>query len=156
MIWFFLWIVLIILYYQHFIEYDKDHRISSKYPFILFSSVVVLALIVVTFFTNPELITFDYAYFKLGIFTLIPLAYVGLRKPFLFWRFIKASPFFIFLFLVFEVTSLKLDHWRFPGNYLGQVNVIGITFPIEEFIIWIIISSTVVMSYYELFIDDEK
>ena len=60
------------------------------------------------------------------------------------------------VYLAYEVTAFYLGQWHFPGEYIGTVILLGASFPLEEFIIWIVLSAAVVLSYYELFIDDFK
>ena len=61
-----------------------------------------------------------------------------------------------FFFLSFELTALKLDQWRFPGENIGHVQLFGLLFPFEEFIFWIVFGTPIILSYYELFVDDDK
>ena len=49
-----------------------------------------------------------------------------------------------------------MNVWMFPGKYVGLVTVIGIAFPIEELLVWIIASSAIVATYYEFCIDDGR
>ena len=60
------------------------------------------------------------------------------------------------LFLVYELTALKLGQWVFLGEYIGGVEIFNSQFPFEEFFFWIMISSATCLSYYEIFVDDEK
>ena len=58
------------------------------------------------------------------------------------------------LYFVYELTALHLNQWHFPGQYVGLVRFGSVTLPIEEFVIWILMSSMIVLSYYELYVDD--
>ena len=78
------------------------------------------------------------------------------KKSELLFKFLKVSAFFFFLFFAFELTALRLGQWNFPGRYIGKVEIFNLVFPFEEFFFWILLSSTVVLSYYELYVDDEK
>jgi len=62
----------------------------------------------------------------------------------------------IFVFLSFEITALKLDQWRFLGEYLGLIPLFGVYIPYEEFFFWIIMSTIISLTYYEFLIDDGK
>jgi hypothetical protein len=64
-------------------------------------------------------------------------------------------PFF-FINLLYELSSVYAGHWSFPGEYIGQVTLFGIAFAFEEFLFWIILASTAMLAYYELFSDDMK
>ncbi len=109
------------------------------------------------YFYYQNILHFRYAYLVIGsLFGVPPLIVVIWRKPELLIKFVKASMFLIFLFLSFEITALKLDQWRFPGEYIGYVSLFGVTFPLEEFFFWIVMSTAISLVYYEFFVDDEK
>ena len=156
MIWFFFWIFFIIIFYEHFFEHERSDKISSHFKYAIYPAVFGLIAVLLAFFLRPSLLKFDYAYLVIGLFTLIPFAVLIYRKPPLLIKFFKASAFFIFLYLVFELTAVKIGQWDFPGQYIGHVEILGLGFPFEEFLFWILLSSTVVLSYYELYVDDEK
>lgn len=156
MIWFFFWVFLIVVFYEHFIERDRSDKISPNFKYAFYPGIIVFVLVLMVFFINPEILKVDYAYLFLGLFALIPFIILVFRKPALLGKFVKVSAFFFFLYLVFEITSLKLGQWNFPGQYIGTVQLFGVIFPFEEFFFWILMSSTIVLAYYELFVDDEK
>lgn len=155
-IWFFFWALLIIVFYEYFIERDLSDFVSHNIRYAFLPSIAALISILIIYFTNPNFLKFNYAYFFLGLFTLAPFFYLAFKKPLLLIKFVKISPFFFFLFLIFELTALKLNQWYFPGEYIGTVTLFNLTFPFEEFFFWILMSSTVVLSYYELYVDDER
>lgn len=97
-----------------------------------------------------------YTYLWLGFLAFIPLAYISLKRPRLFPKFLEVVPFFAFLYLAFEIIALKLGLWSFSGEYIGQVTLLGVSFPFEEFFFWIISSSAVAASYHELYLDDQR
>jgi hypothetical protein len=53
-----------------------------------------------------------------------------------------------------EVIALAKDFWIFNGNYFYSINLLGKVLPLEELIIWILLSPLVVICYFELFVDD--
>ena len=58
---------------------------------------------------------------------------------------------------IYDIAALKLGWWTFPGTeFIGWISIAGVSFPIEEFIFWIILFALGVLSYYEYFDDDEK
>ena len=156
MIWFFLWVFFIVVFYEHFIEDDRKDTISPNIKFAIFPAVIIFIIVWIIGSINPDLLKFNYAYLVLGILTFFPFAYVIKKKPILLLKFLKASLFFALLYLAYEITALHLDQWRFPGQYIGMIQLGGVTFPFEEFIVWILMSSTIVLSYYELYVDDFK
>jgi len=156
MIWFFLWTFFIIIFYEHFFEKDRGEKISPNFKYGLFLGLGAVFAIIIASFINVGLLNFGYAYLLLGFLALLPFIYVVKKKPVLLLKFFKAAIFFSILYLVYEITALSLDQWRFPGEYIGMVTWGSISFPIEEFVFWILLSCPVVLSYYELWVDDFK
>lgn len=156
-IWFFFWVFLIVVFYEHFIERDKSDKISANYyKYGILPMAVATAGMLLAFFIKPTLLSLDYAYLFLGFLTLIPFVFLTFRRPVLLSKFLKVAPFFFFLYFLFELTALKLGQWNYPGRYIGQVNFFGVVFPFEEFFFWILMSSTIILSYYELYVDDMR
>ncbi len=152
------WVFLILLVYEHFFEKKRvEHLQLKRYLCVDFiPACIVVALIVCAFFTKPQLITFPYAYAVLGVLTAMPLFWCGFKKPKLLKKVLYVLPYFIFLFLSFELTALYLGQWIFPGQYVGQVEIFSLRFPYEELLVWIVASSVIVIIDYKLFVDIEE
>ena len=153
-----LWSLLMFLVYEHFIERKRVEHVNVKH-FLITAIIPALASLVFllgAFFFAPQIITFTYAYLVFGTLAFLPVVYCLIRKPKLLWHIIRVAPYFIFLFIVFELTSLQLDQWYFIGHYVGYVNIFSYRFPFEEFFFWIFISSTVVLTDYKLFVDTDN
>lgn len=156
LIWYFLWILLTVVYYDHFFEHDRSERVSKAFKTISIVLFLVLIGIVMAFYLNQNILIFPYAYLFIGVFSAIPFFYLIFKKPHLVGKLLKAGIFSTFLFLSFELTALYLDQWRFPGEYIGHVQLLGLQFPFEEFVFWILLGTPIILSYYELFIDDGR
>ncbi len=153
LIWYFLWIFSIVSFYEYFIEYDNSTKISKNAFPIAITGVVAAALVIVLgMFT--DVLLFEHTYFWLGVVTLIPYTYVVIRQPKLFAKSLLVAPYFFYLFLIFELTALYADLWSFSGQYIGMVSIMGLSFPVEEFFFWIMISATVTVAYYEHTVDN--
>ena len=156
MIWYFFWTFSIFVFYEHFFEHDRSDKISPHFKFALYPILAASAGLFILFAINPNILKFTYAYLLLGLVALLPFLFIIRREPAFLPKFLKVNLFFIFLYVSFELTSLKLNHWHFPGQYIGTVNLLGFRFPFEELFFWILMSSTVVLSYYKFFVDNEK
>ncbi len=156
LIWYFFWILLTVIYYEHFFEHDRSNKVSSLFKKIFTFFFVVAVLTILAFIIKPEFLIFPYAYFWIGLFGAFPFLYLVFTRPYLIGKLLKAGIFNIFLFLSFELTALHLDQWRFPGEYIGYVQLFGLQFPFEEFVFWILLGTPIILSYYELFVDDGK
>jgi len=64
--------------------------------------------------------------------------------------------FFFFVWFLAEIVVLKTAGWTFPGQYIGMVTILGVTFPLEELFFWMLWYSVTIISYYEFFLDDQK
>jgi hypothetical protein len=49
-----------------------------------------------------------------------------------------------------------LGQWSFPGKFIGWIDLFGVRFPFEEFLIWIVLGAAGVLAWYELFDDRTK
>lgn len=155
-VWFILWALFIIVFYEHFYEREKRGGISKHFRYLFIPTLTLLILVLSAFAMKGNIFHLRYAYFFMALPTIIPVAWVIKWYPKLFIKFFKTSLFFFVLFLIYELTAVKLGQWYFPGEYIGWVELMGLRFPIEELIFWMGISSFVVLSLYEGFVDDEK
>jgi len=158
MIWYFFWILFTIIFYEHFFEQKKfeSEKISPQFKKLIMFLFTVLALIVALYYLWPEVLKFEYAYLYLGFLVSAPLYYLIYKKPHLVIKLLKAGLFNVFLFLSYELVAIYLNLWSFPGNYFSQIQLFGQSFPLEELIFWIILGTPVSLSFYELYVDDEK
>jgi len=156
LIWYFLWVFLVICYYEYVVEHHATRRISKHARPVAYIGVALAAWVVFLKYVYPDLLILPFAYAKLGTITFVLCALVLLRHASLAHKTLLVIPYFATLYFVFEMTALEANLWSFPGDYLGHV-VVGVhSFPIEELIIWIFASSAIVAAYYEFSVDDER
>ncbi len=156
LIWYVFWISFTIIYYEHFFEHERSEKMSKRFKKAAIFALILFVLVVGIFLTAPSLLQWHYAYLAIGFMGALPFFYVIFKDPHMVGKLLKADVFNIFLFLSFELTALKLNQWRFPGQYIGTIQLFGLTFPFEEFTFWIVWGTPIMLSYYELFIDDEN
>ena len=156
MIWFFFWIFFLVIFYEHFLDHDHRDNISNNIAYGIAAPGVLGLYVLAANIFYPPLLTFNNAYLMLGLMTLPFFLYAIYQKPTLMSKFSKAALFFVPTYLAYEITALHLNLWEFPGEYISMVEIMGASFPLEEFLIWILLSSIIVLSYYELFIDDMR
>lgn len=168
-IWAFLWVFYIVIFYEYFLDKQQKRSIFSFFStknavitkqmeyFALFIFALLLFFIFFAFF-SPTYLRIDYSYLVLGtIFGIIPLSIFLFKFPNFFVRFSKATLYFIFLAFVIEYVGLKFNHWTFPGtHFIGMTNFFGFLIPYEEIMIYFVLSTPVVLSYYEFFDDDRR
>jgi hypothetical protein len=155
--WFFLWVFHIFLFYEHFIDRVKLVSTFSKRGILVFTvSLLSIPCLIIVYKLYPSLLYFDKAYLTLCIIVSIPFLITCFVKPRLVLHTLPMMPYFFFVYITHEITALHLHQWRFPGDYIGQVSMVGVSFPIEELVFWIILSSLIGAMYYELSFDNQK
>ena len=155
-IWFFLWALFIIVFYEHFFDRETRGRISKRFRYIAFPVTIALFAIMAAFMNQQSSFHIPYAYFFLAFPSIIPVIYVMEERPELALKFLKTAVFFFMLYLVYEITAVKLGQWYFPGEYVGWVELGNLRFPFEELFFWMTLSSFTVLSLYEGFVDDGR
>jgi len=143
---------LTVIIYQH--VYDSNIEIKTlskrfkKVIFILSLFSFLLTLLTLMCFMNPSFFTKKYSYAIIGIINIIPFLYYLIKRP----KFIlNITPIISYFFLVYfsmEYIGLTNDLWSFKGSYIGVVSFFRITFPIEEFVYWMILFSPSVLCFY--------
>jgi len=68
-------------------------------------------------------------------------------------RLLVPAIVFGLMYFIHELVSMSLGHWWWPGQYLLTVNIGTNIYPIEDFIIWIVLSNIAVISGYEVMWD---
>ncbi|OGG72693.1 hypothetical protein A3A38_00710 [Candidatus Kaiserbacteria bacterium RIFCSPLOWO2_01_FULL_53_17] len=156
MVWYFLWVFLIILFYEHFLEHDRSRRISRHAVPVAIAGVGIAAVIVATYLYAPHLLVVPYAYAVLSFLISLVCVVELYRRPHLGRKVVKLIPFFALFFMAYEIIALYTGLWTFPGTYVGSVAVGNLMFPLEELVVWILMSSAMAALYYEFTIGDER
>ncbi len=94
----------------------------------------------------------DYTYIKIGLL-LYPIMFIlaatvipSVLREVLFTGLV------MFMFnLGFEILALHGGFWTFPGEYIGEVTILGYSFPTEEFIFMLCFCSAGVVATYALY-----
>ncbi len=157
-IWLFLFVYFVVIFYVHFLDKGKHVVIDPRMKYLIWPLGILLLVFFIALFTNPSLLQIEYAYLWNGlVFGLIPATAFLTFFPGLLSKFVKTAVYFFFFTILYEVTALELSLWTFPGtNFIGWLELFGYRFPFEEFFFWCMLSSTVVLCYYEFFDDDQK
>lgn len=152
----FLGTYLIVLFYEYFDDNEPKKKQKTRIKWL----VALIAVIFIIFFgirtANTAILNVPYAYaWILIIVALLPITLVLAKYPALRYKFLKANLYLAGVNFLFELTTLKLNQWSFPGkHFIGWVQVLGFHFPIEEFIFYITTAGVTLLVYYEFFYDD--
>lgn len=155
----YLWMTLFILvFYEHFLD-DKNHpRLSKRHSKLFIVSLVVLFFVFVTYFLYPEALKFSHFYLLTGMAAVAFPILFAFYNPKIIQKFATLAFFFFFVWLALEVVGIRNQNWIFPssGEYVGSVSLFGVLFPFEEVFFWFLWYPSVIVAYYEYFIDDKK
>lgn len=152
LVWFVGWVFFITTFYEHFLDTTKRQEISHHFRYALIVAVGLPIVTICTYVTFPSLLAVKFAYLVLALCILPFFILIVCHKPTLIPNLLKQAAFFIPVFLLHEICALMAHQWIFPGFYIGHVVFLGYTLPFEEFFFWILLSSSIVISYYEFFL----
>jgi len=158
-IWAVFYIYFIVIFYEYFL--DKDVKVQAWHKnmkYLVMGLLIAFVLFLSALILNPKYLNIPYFYLTMGLTViLLPILLILLKFPKLTAKFFKTGAYFFYLVFIYEITGLKLDLWSFPGTeFIGWVTFLGVSFPIEEFVFWIMLGSMAALSYYEFFDDDRK
>lgn len=156
LIGFLLMTLLIVVFYEHFIDDEKDRRISPHLIPTLIPSLLIALSVIILFPLRPDIFNIPYAYLYGGIAVIAFPVFYCIRRPKLISKFLKVAASFFVVWFIAEIVVLKTGGWYFAGEYIGTVHVFGVTFPFEELFFWMMFYAASMVAYYERVIDDER
>lgn len=147
---------LTVVFYEHFVDREKNHHVSKHLIYAVLPAIFVIAYLLFVFFYQPTLLHAKYPYLIMGIFAITPTITLSFIKPNLIKKMAITAIYFFFLYFIIELFAVSYGWWVFKGNnYIGWITFFGIAFPFEELFFWMLFYAASIVSYYELFIDDE-
>jgi len=147
------------MFYEYFVDKHATKRLwNPKLKYLLTAGILIFIIFTLLFINSPKLLNIPYFYLWFGIvLTLLPFIFQWFEFPHVTKKFLLVGIFFFYLHFLYEITALKLGWWAFPGQeFIGQVSLLGVIFPIEEVVFWFILLALAILSFYEYFDDDEK
>ena len=142
-------------FYEYFIDKDKEKNISTKWKYLIGLYCILSIAVYSLYIFNQKIIAVNY--WLIGIFILIiPAILLFNHNKKLLKKIIVPTIFFGFVFFIHEIISLLIGHWWWPGQYLIPLNINGIIFPLDDVIIWYILSTPVLIGGYEFFVDNDR
>jgi hypothetical protein len=155
-VWGILYFFYVLFIYEYFFEREKILKVPKK--FIRFEVLGVVLAVVGTglFYIFP---TFSIPYFYAGSMVIFGIFIPGLilcAHPRLLNKMILLALYFIPLSFLYEWVANYKVQWTFPGkNFIGYVELVGVTFPFEE-MVWLVIVPAATALYFEFFADDDR
>jgi len=148
--------LLILVFYEHFLDDEKNKRISKNFFKTLVFSFIFIFSAICIFELNPDLFRIKYSYFWAGIIAVAFILYFITKYKKFLPKLIIISAFFFFVWFTAEIVGLKNGGWSFPGHYVGMVSILGVSFPFEELFFWMGLYAPAIIAAYELSVDDLK
>jgi hypothetical protein len=145
----------VLCFYEYFIDRDQKEPANQKLKYLIALYVVFATLIYSLYFYNQRLIAANYIVIAV-IILIIPGFLIFRQNLKLLPKTIIPTLFFALVFFLYELISLKLGSWFWPGKYLWPINFGGRIFPLDDIIIWYFLSTPVLIGGYEFFVDNDK
>jgi len=145
----------VLAFYEYFVDRDKTRKISKRIRLITLGYIFLALLVFTIFFIAPNLLAVNYGLLAV-IILLIPGIIIFYFNPKLLKKTWLPTIFFAYVFFVYEVVSLIIGSWWWPGQYLLPINLLGNVFPLDDVIIWYFLSTPILIGGYEFFVDDNK
>lgn len=142
-------------FYEKFTDRDKQTKLSARFPILLLLYVSLFTATLFFMEVDKDLLALNY--WAVGTLVLIlPVTFIILRGSIKIKKIILTTLFFGLVFFIHESVSLIVGHWWWPGEYLLETQLFGHRFPIDDIIIWYILSTPALIMGYEYFVDDNK
>lgn len=152
-----LMVIFMLTFYEHFLNKDVQHYIPKKVLIVLIPSLLIGMLLYFVPEYGVEIPVTSYPYFYIGILAIIPLIFLSLKNHKIITKLLFMGVFFFAYYFFFELLAVYKSYWIYPGNnYIGWVEILNLKFPFEELFFWMMLYAATIVSYYEIFIDDEK
>jgi hypothetical protein len=150
----------VIMFYEYFLDRQNIREVFQKRfiaLFAIFSGVPLLYLVVGYFMPQVLTLTNFYLYWG-GLGLLLPTVLFLVKFPALRGKFSITAAYFFFLTLMYEISALARSWWIFPNQteYLGKISMLGVSFPIEEFVFLFLFFAAGMLAWYEFFDDDQE
>lgn len=155
-IWCFVFVYAIVMTHEHFIHKSRHEVIDRRMKYILWPLLVAVIAYLTVMVAKPAALRIPYAYLWFGVvLLLLPAVTMARVFPRLMSKYAKITAYFFYLSMIYELTALQLDHWRFPGtNFVGWTEIGPYRFPLEELVFWMLLGAVGVMSFFDFFDND--
>jgi hypothetical protein len=145
----------VLSFYAFFIDKNTNPKFSHRFKFLVIIFIIFSTMVFAIFFIDKEIISLHY--YQLALLLLLPVSIIiFIKYPSLLKKTIIPTLFFALVFFYYEIISLNLGHWWWPGQYLFATTLNGHIFPVDDVIIWYLLSAPALIGGYEFFADDQR
>ncbi len=142
----------VLCFYEAFVDGDKKTPISRKFKLIVLLYFLFATLTYLLFSYRRDLVAFSYI--EIGVPMLLFAVIIFYKNPHLISKVFAPTLFFSVVFFIYELVSLEVGSWWWPGEYLLPMTINGNIFPLDDVLIWYFLSTPVLIGSYEFFVDD--
>lgn len=142
-------------FYVYFSGEDSDEKISSRMKYLVILYFALSFLVYGSYFYDRALIAVNYSTMAVPVL-IVPFIFIFGKYPELIRKTVLATLFFAFVFFVYEMVSLQVGSWWWPGEYLYTFRIHGKIFPLDDAVIWYFLSTPVLIGGYEFFANGYK
>lgn len=158
-LWFSLWAYFGIVFWEYFIDHDRNkHKVSPNIRYLLIILGVWTVIFTSLYLLKSPLLVWKYFYLKMGTLLFIPmLIFTAFKFPRVIRKMTILFIYFLVISVLVEHAALLNGHWTFPGpNFIGTVLLAQELVPYEEIVFWWILGMPGIICWYEIFADDRK
>ncbi len=141
----------VLSFYEYFSGRDVRRPPSRRVRTLLALYAALDLLVFGLFFWRPGLVGVSYAWTGLLVL-LLPSILIFRRRLGLLRRTVLTTLFFAAVFFIYEYVSLCIGSWWWPGAYLLPARLCGRTFPLDDVVIWYLLSTPALIGGYEYFL----
>jgi hypothetical protein len=156
-VWGFVYYYYILVVYEYFFERVRILTLPKKFLNFEYIGLALALFFTIYIYLRGIPITVDYFYFWVVIvlFCIVPgLVFLFHRQVFI--KAIYVALFFAPLSLLYEYIANVKGNWFFPGtHFIGQVQLLNVTFLLEEFT-FLFLAAPAVVACYEFIADDKR
>lgn len=143
----------VLSFYEYFVDGDTEHKVSRRFRVLTLLYCLMAITIYTLFVTNPDIVGMNY--FALAVpIVIAPAAIIFWKKPEWLRKTVVPTLFFTGVFFIYEMVSLHIGSWWWPGDYAAPLIINGRVFPLDDVIIWYLLSTPALVGGYEFFADD--
>ncbi len=145
--------VWVLSFYEYFVKGDETGGISKNFRYLMAIFTVFAITIFSLFSIDPSLVAMTY--FEISLLILIlPSIIIFSVRPTLLKKVVLPTIFFALVFFLYEVVSLAIGSWWWPGEYLIPLEFWGVVFPLDDVIFWYLLSTPALIGGYEVFVTE--
>lgn len=114
------------------------------------AALAVLAVFLAARSAAPDWTSIPYFYLGFGTgLILVPVVVACVRRPELLRPLALLGVLGFYWKACYEIAALRNDWWRFPGEFIGWVELPGYRIPAEELVFWILLFSPAIAVFWE-------